>query len=65
MTIEMALKGINICLDGKKRLVENLRTEYAKYPEDMITGLCNTLLDVLETDIEFLAQVKNQITQLE
>lgn len=61
MTIEKAIKGIEIYLSEKKRLAEGLKNEYVKWPDDRLSSLCNTLINAIETDIEFLILLKKQI----
>jgi len=61
MTLKKALGGIEIYLRGKRWLTGMLKNEMAKYPEDKFSNLCQTLINSLETDIEFLTELQTQL----
>ena len=58
---EKTLKGIEIYLDGKKRLVSDLENEIKSWPNDKISSLTSALIDSLKTDIEFLNLLKQKL----
>lgn len=62
MTFKKSLKGIDIYLNGKERLVNGLENEIKKWPNEKITSLSAALIKSLKTDIEFLQALKRQLT---
>ena len=57
-----SLKGIDIYLQGKEDLISNMETEIKSYPNNGSIGIANAFVKSLKTDVEFLKELKTQLT---